>query len=344
MSRVYRIGVLGLTHDHVWSVLREVQASGRAVLVAAADPHEELLARLRQEVSCTTYRDYDSVFEHETLDAVYIYSDNATGARLAVRAAEQGWHVLVEKPMAADLAGANRMLEAARRAGVRIMVNWPFAWWPQLQYALQLVRDGVLGDIWQVKYRAAHAGPKEIGCSSFFCDWLFDPQRNGAGALMDYGCYGALLARVVLGMPQGVTAVAGRLCKPDLQVEDNAVLLLNYPHALALAEASWTQVGQLTSGVAVIYGTQGTLLIEPRRGGRLLLANAEHPQGRLLDVPEPADPNSNATLHFVHALESGGDFLPLCCSAMGRDVQEILEASLQSWRTGRQIPLPLAQP
>ncbi|MEJ5276464.1 MAG: Gfo/Idh/MocA family oxidoreductase [Thermogemmata sp.] len=341
MSRVYRIGVLGLTHDHVWSVLREVQASGRAVLVAAADPHEELLARLRQEVSCTTYRDYDSVFEHETLDAVYIYSDNATGARLAVRAAEQGWHVLVEKPMAADLAGANRMLEAARRAGVRIMVNWPFAWWPQLQYALQLVRDGVLGDIWQVKYRAAHAGPKEIGCSSFFCDWLFDPQRNGAGALMDYGCYGALLARVVLGMPHGVTAVAGRLGQPDLAVEDNAVLLLSYPHALALAEASWTQVGQLTSGVAVIYGTQGTLLIEPRRGGRLLLANAAHPQGYPLDVPPPPDPTSNATLHFVHAVESGSDFLPLCRSSIGRDVQEILEAGLRSWRTGRQILLPL---
>src|SRR5262249_6574529 len=155
------------------------------------------------------------------------------GVRLTELAAAKRLHVLVEKPMAADLAGADRMLAAVRRAGARLMVNWPFAWWPQMQHALRLARDGELGNLWQVKYRAAHAGPREIGCSPYFCEWLYDPRRNGAGALMDYCCYGAALARCLLGVPARVSAVAGRFVKEDILVEDNAVLVMTYPHGLA---------------------------------------------------------------------------------------------------------------
>lgn len=340
MAKSYRIGVLGLSHDHVWDVLRELRETGRGTLVAAADPHSELRDQVRQEHGCAVYAEYAMLLEREPLDAVFIYSDNATGADLTEQAAARGLHVMIEKPMAADLRGADRMLAAVRQANVRLMVNWPFAWWPQMQHALRLARQGTIGALWQVKYRAAHAGPRELGCSRFFCEWLYDPQRNGAGALVDYCCYGAALARCLLGMPNRIVAAAGRLCKEDVLVEDNGVIVMTYPHALAISEGSWTQIGNLTAYLTAIYGMKGTLLVEPRRGGRLLLATAEQPDGRPVEVPE-LETGTTASAHFLSCLDSGHPFLELCSDRVGRDAQEILEAGLQAARSNSAVALPL---
>jgi predicted dehydrogenase len=336
-----RIAVLGLTHDHVWDVLQQLRESRKGVLVAAADPHPPLLDRAREQYGCAVFPDAAALLEHESLDAVLVYADNAAGVRLTEQAAARGLHILVEKPMAANLAGADRMIAAVRRAGVRLMVNWPFAWWPQLQHALRLARGGELGHIWQVKYRAAHAGPREFGCSPFFCDWLYDRQRNGGGALMDYCCYGAALARCLLGVPARVSAVAGRFVKEDIPVEDNAVLVMTYPRGLAVAEGSWTQIGTLTAYLTAIYGTRGTLLVEPRSGGRLLRADAENPAGIPVEVPPSPAEFRSAPACFLHCLETGTPFPELCQDRTGRDAQEILEAGLLAMARGAEVSLPL---
>ena len=341
MSRIFRIGILGLTHDHVWTNLKELHATGKATVVAAADPHAELLDKVRQQFGCATYANAETLLAQESLDAVYVYGDNAAGVALTEQAAARGLHVLVEKPMAADLAGADRMLTAVRRAKVRLMVNWPFAWWPQLQKALQMAHAGEIGELWQVKYRAGHAGPREMGCSPYFCDWLYDPNRNGGGALIDYCCYGVLLARCLLGMPRRVVGVTGRLCKEEITVEDNGIIVMTYPRALALAEGSWTQMDKLTAYRTAIYGTRGTLLVEPRQGGRLLLATAEHPDGTDIEVTAAPPEASNASACFLHGLETGQPFPELCDDQPCRDVQEILDAGLLSAARGQEVSLPL---
>jgi len=341
-KRTYRIGVLGLTHDHVWGNLVALAAAGNGELVAAADPNAPLLEKVAELYGCPTYADHEQMLDRERLDAVYVYADNATGAELAAIAAGRGLHVMVEKPMAADLAGADRMLAAAERAGVRLMVNWPFAWWPQLQTAVEIAQSGRLGRLWQVKYRAAHAGPKEVGCSEYFCRWLYDAKLNGAGALMDYCCYGAVLARALMGTPQSVVAVAGRFCKDDIDVEDNAILVMSYPRGMATAEASWTQTDKLTSYTTVIYGSGATLMVEPRAGGRLWQADADDPGGVEVDVPAPAPHNADSAAHFLWGIETGRDYLPLCRPRHGRDAQEALQAGLLSTQTGHAVVLPVS--
>lgn len=204
-----------------------------------------------------------------------------------------------------------------------------------MQHALKMAADGAIGDIWQVRYRAAHAGPRELGCSEYFCEWLYDPKRNGrGGAFMDYCCYGALLARTVLGMPQQVSAVAQRLVKTDIGVEDNGMLIMNYPHAIAVSEGSWTQIGKLSAYMTMIYGTTGTLMLEPRVGGRLLMATEEQPEGISIDVPTLPPHRASATAHFVHCIRTGEASLAMCDPVLGRDAQAILECGLDAAATG----------
>jgi predicted dehydrogenase len=340
MAGALRIGVLGLTHDHVWSNTRELVAAG-GQLIGVADPHSALVEQATREFGCTGYLDYATLLEEQQLDAVYIFGDNAGGVEAAEMAAARHLHMMVEKPMAATLEGADRMLAAARRNGVRLMVNWPFAWWPQLQHAIALARQGEIGELWQVKYRSAHEGPRELGCSEYFCEWLYDRERNGAGAYMDYCCYGTALARLLLGVPSRVVGVSGRLVKEDIVVDDNGIVVMSYPHAMAIAEGSWTQIGHLTAYVATFYGTRGILYIEPGRAGRLLLATAEQPEGIAVSVPEPTPAMRTASANFLHGVTSGEPFFPLCQDRVARDAQEILEAGLLSAESGSEVSLPL---
>ncbi|NWG19258.1 MAG: Gfo/Idh/MocA family oxidoreductase [Chloroflexi bacterium] len=340
MTDKLRVGVLGLTHDHVWGNLRDLSHYEGGMLVAAADPNPELREHIKSLGCEHVFDDYSDMLDTVALDAVYIFSDNLRGAELAEMAAERGLHIMVEKPMAATYAGAARMHGAARAAGVQLMVNWPIMWWPAVQYAFRLIGEGRIGQIWQVNYRSAHSGPRELGCSPFFSEWLYDPRRNGAGALMDYCCYGAALTCALLGLPSRVTAMSGRLWKPDLPAEDNAVILMQHARAISTSTASWTQIGDMTSYEPMIYGSEGTIHIRGH-GKELWLADREHRDGIQLDVPELPAGMRHSAEYFLGHVRSGEPITGLCSAEVGVMAQEVLEAGILAAAEGRMVSLPL---
>lgn len=344
MSKPIRIGVLGLTHDHVWGNLENLAALGNGEMAAVADPHQPLLDRVREKYSCPTYLNYEEMVERERPDAVYVFTDNAKGAELTAWAASRGLHVMVEKPMAATLAGAERMIDAASKAGVRLMVNWPVVWRPQVQAAVALATRPEFGRIWQITHRAGHGGP-QVECSPYFREWIVDRERNGAGALIDVCCYGVNLANMLLGRPLRVTGIVGQLREEGLSVEDNAIVVMSYARAMATAEGSWGQVGQpITGYLATIWGAQGSVVVGPGRGGRLWTTTADRPECVEVAPPVPEPHMASGTAHFLWALSTGNEFHPLCRAAACRDTQEVLEAALLSSRTGAAVSLPLSAP
>ncbi len=342
MSEKLRIGVLGLSHDHVWGEADAVVACDETELVAAADPIDALTGRFTETYGCPVYGSVESLLENEALDAAYVFGSNLQGADFAMQAMERGLPVLIEKPLAANLDDANRMVRLSRERNVPLVVNWPFAWWPPLQKAMQMALDGELGDLREVTYRAAHCGPEALGCSEYFCDWLFDEEQNGAGAMMDYCCYGAVLAAALMGMPESVTGLARGQVKDFLKVEDSGVMVMKYPHGIATATASWTQIGNLTSYHTAIYGSKGTLWVEPLADGKLYWATKDNPDGVEVDVP-PLDPAlQNSARHFVEIVRRGAATTTLCRPDFSRDAQEILEAGMRSVQKGARIALPLS--
>lgn len=338
-SEPLRIGVTGLHHDHVWGVLHHAFEIPGIRLVSAADPYPALRERFEREFHLPSHADYSAVLEDETLHAVLVFTDNRSKADLTCLAAARGLHVMIEKPLAADGADARRMLKAVKDAGVRLMVNWPYAWWPALQRGLHLAREGHLGRVWQVRYRGAHQGPENCGCSPYFQEWLFDAHRNGGGVLIDYCCYGANLASALLSGPQSVTGFTATLTKPYFPLEDNATLIVRYADAMATLEGSWSQVGKLTSYVTAIYGTTGTFLIEPGPEGRLLHASADHPDGVALEQPRLAPEWADPAAHFLWALTEDQPFHPLCDPETGLQAQVILDAGAKAAWEHREISL-----
>jgi predicted dehydrogenase len=348
MARL-NVGVLGLTHDHVWGNLAALAAGDLGRLAAVAEPDAQLRERFGSLYGgVAVHQDFESLLDRDDLDAVFVFSDNRTSAELGVRALGRRLPVMIEKPMAADLPGAQALLAAARADDVPLMVNWPTAWRPALRHGLAIALDGAVGEPVQVSHRGGHAGPREFGCSPQFSEWLYDPERNGGGALVDYCGYGALLCRLVLGHPERVSAVTPSPRKAGLVSEDNAVAVLSYPRALGLLEASWTQVGSEPAFAMIVYGDQGTLLVHQPRpvhegervgGGRLQLVTLA---GSRFFEPPPLPPDQrDGPTHFLSRLRDHGEVTDLCTAAIGRDVQEVITAALLSSASGRVVPLPL---
>jgi predicted dehydrogenase len=335
MPETCRVGVAGLIHDHVWGMLRWWKELEGADLVAAADVNPPLLERVRSEFGVRTYSSYAEMLEREQLHIVTVALDNATTVDAVEAAAAHGAHVISEKPMAATLEQADRMIAACRAARVELMINWPTAWNPAIRTIDRLVQEGAIAAVHKVKYVAAHQGPKEIGCTPYFYNWLYDPKLNGAGALMDYCCYGADLAAHWLGRPESVVGITGTLVKPDFPVDDNAIILMKYPHAFGVAEASWTQQASDGGANPCVFGAAGTLSVV---GGRVRLArlNKEH---ELMD-PDPLPPGRrNGAEYLVSCLRAGVPVEGMCSAATSRIAQEILQRGLESAQSGREVHL-----
>ena len=344
---VLRVGVLGLTHDHIWPNLKALAAGNVGRLVAVAEPDPALRARLADEQGAIeTHDSYEALLARDDLDAIFVYADNRKSVELARLSIERRLPTLIEKPMAADLAGADALLTAAESRGVPLMVNWPTAWRPAILHALDLVKAGAIGEPVQVSHRGGHVGPKEYGCSPQFCDWLYDAEKNGGGALVDYCGYGSLLAVALLGRPSSVTAVAAHLRKEGLEAEDNAIVILKYPRTLALLEGSWTHVGNQPPYGLIVYGDTGTLLVhQPKashEGGTAGLGQVEviTPAGReIIDPPPLPDEATDGPTYFLSRLRDKRPIEGLLSPVLGRGVQEVLSAALESSASGRTVTL-----
>ncbi len=335
-----RIGVLGLVHDHIWGNLKHFPDLQDVELVGAADLNEPLLEEFRSKTGCeTTYTDYAELLDNVEMDAVLAYGTNRSTGDLVEMAAAKGLHIMCEKPMASGLDVADRMLVAARKAGVLLMINWPIAWSPGILHAHDLVRQGAIGRVWQLKWRGGHRGPKELGCSPYFYGWLYDAEENGGGAMFDYLGYGASLARMFIGMPTQVTAIAGRLVKQYIPVDDNAVVALQYQDANAVIECTWSEpVMHCPTHDPIICGTEGTMVA----GGRqVTIYRPDNKEGEVHEPPALEAPRRNGPEYFVHCIRTGEPIEGVCSPENSHDAQEIMEAARLSVLTGQHVALPL---
>jgi len=92
-----RVGILGMTHDHLWWYLSDLNDSPLGELVAAADPNPELRDKAKDQFGCPqVFESYEELLENVEVDAVYIYFDHVTSAELTVMATEHGKHIMVE--------------------------------------------------------------------------------------------------------------------------------------------------------------------------------------------------------------------------------------------------------
>ena len=231
----------------------------------------------------------------------------------------------------------DRLIKTVEKTGMSYMLGETTFYRPQAMYCRRQAEQKAVGDIRKIVVHAGHFGPKEIGCSKEFLEWLTDPVLNGGGALTDFGCYGANLMTWLMQnqKPISVTAVLQQI-KPDVypKVDDEATILLTYPKAQGIIQASWNW--PFSRKDMQIYGLTG--YVNTAQHHSVYLRTDSRPEKR---VPSKAlkPPFDNPLSYFAAVIQ--GKTKPTGLSSLQNNmiVTEILDAARRSAKTGKTINL-----
>lgn len=366
-SKPLRCGIVGMSSDHVWAMGDGLAALPGVEMVAGAEAYSELREKATARWGLArAYADYPTMLDREELDAILVCTDNATKSEVAEAAAARGIHVYQDKPMAATLAQADRILRAVERSGITLMVAYHSAFNPTYAQVKDLLNQGAIGSVYLARGVTGHAGPVEFGCSQYFCEWLFDRERNGGGAFVDEACYlidGFVDYLGPIVEVSGFTAPIGSRDYLPPGVEDNAVAILRFASgALGVIDAKWGQIGPAPVRTSY-HGTKGTLTNGPRGVELYRTTGVAAPSGwEPIELPTsgnartpvglqghrapsgmaPGSGSSGAEQrYFVERVRAGRPIEGAASPKVARDVQEVIEAVYRSAESGQAIRLPL---
>lgn len=333
-----RVAVIGLDHDHVWGVLHDIASEPQADLIAIAEADPALVSKAKEQVPASVkfFSDYVQMLDQAKPEAVFITTENDRHLAILRECAKRHIHVSTEKPMATNAADAREMERLADQAGIKLMVNYWNEWVPSSHELVRRVKAGEIGPVQKIIVQYGHQGPKEIGVSPQFAAWLYDPAKNGGGALMDFGCYGAEWALWLKGRPTRVYATA-RTLKHDQhnRVEDDATMVLDYPDATVIIEPSWDWPYGMDR--VYVYGTKGSLMAtQTALFSRLQSAqNPATPDGDAVTLGPLPHERSNPASYLVDRIESNQPIEDPLSARLNVQVMEILDAAKKSIQSGR---------
>jgi len=172
-------------------------------------------------------------------------------------AAENGKHVICEKPLARSVDEAKAMLYAVERHGVIGCYAENQVFIPQITRAKEMIEAGAVGKVFWIRSREAHFGPHSA--------WFWNPELAGGGVLMDMGCHSVEVARYLIGKRPIEAYAWGATLVHETKAEDNSLALVKYEgEELGQSENSWAAHGGLDLRFE-IYGSDGAIFIDNTR-------------------------------------------------------------------------------
>ena len=349
-----RVGIVGLAHGHVAGFLNGgalTPAGGLlrrsdAQLVGVVERDRRLFDSYAGRFHLPANLYFSSIEEmiaRAHPQAALVFTSTFEHTQVVEECARRGVHVMMEKPMAVSYRDALSMADAAKRGNIHVLVDYETTWYASNKAAYDLLSQQAIGEVRKVVVRDGHRGPKLINVPPEFFAWLTDPKLNGAGALYDFGCYGAdLMTWLTHGeQPLSVTAVTQQL-QPEVypKVDDEADVLLSYRNAVAILQGSWNWPFDVKN--MDVYGRTGYVKtirhdgIEVRRPGEK--------EGHTEQAASLTAPNDDP-LHYLAAVIRGEISEEGSLSSLKTNVivSEILDAARRSAQTGQTVKLPLQQ-
>lgn len=341
LQKPLRVAVVGLVHTHVhWILGREKR--GDIEIVGIAEPNRKLAEQYSKQHGYNmnmVYSSMEEMIEKTKPEAVLAFNTIYDHLKVVEYCAPRGIHVMVEKPLAASLEHANKMLTLAKKYQIHLLTNYETTWYGSNEKAYQLVhQEKLIGDIRKIVFHTGHAGPIEIGCNPEFLEWLTDPVLNGGGALTDFGCYGANLSTWFMkgATPVTVTAITQHI-KPELypKVEDEATIILTYKKTQVIIQASWNW--PYSRKDMELYGKTGFVFCKD--GTNMQVKETEKKETINIAAPALPTDRNDPFIYFAKLIrgEIKMDANDLSSPGNNEIVMKILELAKRSSKTGKTI-------
>jgi scyllo-inositol 2-dehydrogenase (NADP+) len=337
-----RLAIIGLSHDHAYGFIPLLKGRSDVVLVGIVETNSDLIARYSQRFQLDRSLFYPTIaalLARTNVQAAAAFGSVFDHRQVVEECAPHHIDVMMEKPLAVNMKHARAIESAAKKYGIEIVVNYETTWYPGNTAAYAMVQRHDIGDLRKIVVHDGHNGPKEIGCSTNFLNWLTDPVLNGGGAIVDFGCYGADLITWLMNgeAPTEVFAVTQHI-KPELypRVDDEATIVLTYPKAQGIIQASWNW--PFNRKDMELYGQSGYVLVPS--SNVLRVRKAGDKEERTETPAALANPNNDPLSYLVAVAR--GEMKPAGLSSLKINLtaMQILDAARESARTGRRITIP----
>ncbi|MEO6730723.1 MAG: Gfo/Idh/MocA family oxidoreductase [Ferruginibacter sp.] len=339
-----RVGVAGMTHDHIGQVFAYMVKQNEVEIVGFAEPNRALAMRLLKQHKLSEslwFATLDELIRKTKPSAVCAFNSIYEHLEVVKICAPRGIHIIVEKPLAVNNDHLNQMRALVKKHNIHLLTNFETTWYPSHAKVWDMVKtEKILGTIRKIVFKDGHQGPIEIGCTPEFTNWLTDPIQNGGGALVDFGCYGANIMTWLMDAkrPIAVMAVTQQL-KPVTypKVEDEASIILTYPTCQAIIQASWNWPFGVKD--TEVYGTNG-LLIANRENKMKYITGGQNGKDTWLELSPLPHERSNIFSYLAAVINGKIDPAnDLSSFAVNEIVVEILSAAKESAKTGKTIYL-----
>ncbi len=337
-----KLAIAGLVHGHVSGFLKAAQSRQDVQIVGVFEPDSDLqktyAARFHLDPSLF-FNDLGAMLDRTKPEAVASFTSTDDHPLVVEAAAPRHITVMMEKPLAVSMVHARRIERAAAAGKIDVLVNYETTWYPSHAAMWALLKEQKAGgDIRKMVAEDGHRGPKEIGVGPEFLGWLTDPDKNGAGALFDFGCYGANLMTWMMDNRRPVSVLAlTQQFKPAIypRVDDEATVLLEYPGAQGIIQASWNWPFDRKD--FEVYAERAQAV--GNRAG-LRVRTGTEPEHAVTADPLPAD-QLDSVSHLLAVVR--GRTRPNALSSLANNliVTEILEAARESMRTHTRVVLPV---
>ncbi len=353
----WRVAGINFDHFHMGDLLRMVQDHPDAEVVGIADEDASRLQVTARELGLPAdrvYSDIERCLLETRPDLVILCPAAARHAEWVERVAPFGVHILIEKPFAATLSQADRMIAAMADSGKQLAINWPLAWFRSHVKCHELIRSGLIGEICEVHFYDGNRGPLWHGAGKIEheptttekdASWFYKASEGG-GSLQDYLGYGTTLGTWFNGgqRPTEVTAMWDLTEKGPLEVDEHSVTVARYRNGLSKFETRWgtfsdpwTHQPQPKCGF-VVNGCEGSISSYDY-DDHVTVQTREFPQGRRIEAPCLVRPFSDPVAYFLDCLEKNQPVDGPLGIAVSRIGQEIVDAAFESARTGRAVKL-----
>jgi glucose-fructose oxidoreductase len=350
-----RVAGINFEHFHMGDLLRMVHEHPSAELVGICDEQPERMQGAIANFAIPAehvFADPHACLAATMPDLVILCPAAARHGEFVELVAPYGVHIIVEKPMAATLAEADRMLAAMAASGKQLAINWPLAWYPPHVTSKRLIDAGAIGDVIEVHYYDGNRGPlwhtadklEQTPTTAMKAASWFYRAAQGGGSLLDYLGYGTTLGTWFMNgrAPLEVTAVVDST--EGLEVDEHSITIARYAHGLSKFETRWgtftdpwTLQPQPKCGF-VIVGSEGTISSYDFEATVRLQTRA-NPAGEALPVDVLEPPYQNPIQYMIDRIVSGrpveGPLSPAIC----RIGQQIVDSAVLSARERRTVAL-----
>ncbi|SHN22160.1 Gfo/Idh/MocA family protein [Gracilibacillus kekensis] len=341
MSKL-KVAVIGCGSIAIKRHLPEYKANKHVEIVAVCDVIEERAQLTGSKYNAPAYTDYKKTITESDADLVSVCLPNYLHAPVSIFAAEQGKHVLCEKPMATSEKEAQDMIAASEKAGKKLMIAHNQRFVPSHEKAKQMIAAGELGKLYSFRTTFGHGGPE--GWSIDGKDsWFFRKEEAFIGALGDLGVHKADMIRYILG--EEFTEVASMIessAKENSDVDDQAVTILrSQTGIIGTLTASWAYKGGEDNST-VIYGEKGNLRLEDDPNYSLIASftdgsKVNYQLGQIQTNDSDGQTSSGVIDHFVDSVLH--DRKPLIDGTEGYKSLKIILAALESNQTKKNVSL-----